>query len=114
MLASKPEADVNVINRNGASALHLVIASDSARSLEMFETLIKAGADVNVVSRDGGKPALQLAIVSGKGRSFEIFEALLESKADVNVINGDGASALHLVIASNARILNCRMMSKMI
>jgi ankyrin repeat protein len=65
----------------------------------MFETLLKAGADVNVVSRDG-KSDIHLAIVSGKGRSFEIFETLLESKSDVNVIKGDCASGLHLVIAS--------------
>ena len=49
MLVSKANADVNVINGDGASALHLAIASDNARSLEMFETLLKAGADVNVV-----------------------------------------------------------------
>ena len=56
-------ADVHVINGDGASALHLVVASDSARSLEMFETLLKAGADVNVVRRDGAS-VLALAIVS--------------------------------------------------
>jgi ankyrin repeat protein len=72
---------------------------DATRSFEIFEALLKAGADVSVVSRDG-KSALHLAIVSGKGRSFEMFETLLESKADVNVIKGDCASALHLVIAS--------------
>jgi hypothetical protein len=78
MLVSKAKADVNVRNGDGASALHLVIASDSARSFEMVETLLKAGADVNVVRRDGAS-VLALAIFSG-----------------------------------NARILNCRMMPKMI
>ena len=39
MLVSKGKADVNVINDDGASALHLVIASDNVRSLEMFETI---------------------------------------------------------------------------
>jgi len=43
------EADVNVINGDGASALHLVNAADNAGSLEMFETLLKYGADVNVL-----------------------------------------------------------------
>jgi hypothetical protein len=67
MLLSKANADVNVINDDGASVLHLAIASDNARSFEMFETLLKAGADVHVVRRDGAS-ALALAIVSGKAR----------------------------------------------
>jgi ankyrin repeat protein len=60
LLESK--ADVNVINGDGASALHLVIASDSARSIEMFETLLKAGADLNAVRRDGAS-VLAMAII---------------------------------------------------
>jgi len=45
------KADVNVRNGDGASALHLAVASDSARSFEMFEALLKAGADLNGTSR---------------------------------------------------------------
>jgi hypothetical protein len=70
-------------------------------NFEVFETLLKAGADVNVVRRDG-KSALQLAIVSGKGRSFEMFEALLEAKADVNVQDSMGET----VIATACRVGN--------
>jgi ankyrin repeat protein len=70
-------------------------------NFEVFEKLLKAGADANVARRDG-KSALQLAIVSDSARSFEMFEALLEAKADVNVINGDGESALHLAVASDS------------
>ena len=77
MLVSKAKADANVINGDGASALHLAIASDNATSFEMFETLLKAGSDLNVVRRDS-------------------------------------ASVLALAIVSNARILNCLMMHKMI
>ncbi len=57
-------AGINVTNDVGASALHLVVASDSARSLEMFETLLKAGADVNVARRDSAS-VVALAMVSG-------------------------------------------------
>ena len=76
MLVSKSKADLNAEPPQGfgfgfsgagisplASALHLAIASDNARSFEMFETLLKAGADVNVVRRDGAS-VLALAIVS--------------------------------------------------
>ena len=62
MLASKAKVDVNVINGEDASALHLVMASDSARRLQMFETLFKTGSDVNV-GRRCGKSVLPLAIV---------------------------------------------------
>jgi ankyrin repeat protein len=37
MLVSKAKADVIVINGDDTSALHLVIASDNARSFEMYD-----------------------------------------------------------------------------
>jgi hypothetical protein len=77
MLVSKAKADVNVINGAGASALHLVIASNNARSFEMFETLLKAGADVNVVRRDGAS-VLALAIVSGNARILNCMPKMIE------------------------------------
>jgi hypothetical protein len=105
MLVSKAKADVNLINGDGASALHLVVASDNARSFEMFETLLKAGADLK----------LNEALVATACRvgNFEVFEKLLKAGADVNVVRRDGTSALQLAIVSgNARMLNC--MPKMI
>jgi ankyrin repeat protein len=97
----KAGADVNVVRRDGASALHLAFMSDSARSFEMFEALLEAKADVNVINGDGAS-VLHLAVASNSARSFEMFETLLQAGADVNVINGDGASALHLTCASNS------------
>ena len=71
----------------------------------MFETLLKAGADLK----------LNEALVATACRvgNFEVFEKLLKAGADVNVVRCDGASALALAIVSgNARMLNC--MPKMI
>jgi hypothetical protein len=79
MRVSKGKGDVHVINGDGTSALHLVIVSDNARSLEMFETLLKTGPDVNVVRRDGAS-ALALAIVSGNARilNFHMMTKMIE------------------------------------
>ncbi len=62
-------------------------------NFEVFERLLKSGADVNVVRRDS-KSALHLAVVSGKARSFEMFEALLEAKADVSVQDSMGETLM--------------------
>jgi hypothetical protein len=108
----KAGADVNVVRRDGKSALQLAIVSGKGRSFEMFEALLEAKADVNVINGDGAS-ALHLAIASDSARSFEMFETLLKAGADLNVVRRDGASALALAIVSgNARILNC--MPKMI
>jgi ankyrin repeat protein len=90
------KADVNAINGDGASALHLTAASDSARSFEMFETLLKAGADLKLDVQDSmGETLMAAACRVG---NFEVFEALLKAGADVNVVRRDGKSALQLAI----------------
>ena len=82
-------------------------------SFEMFETLVKAGADLKLNVKDNmGETLIVTACRVG---NFEVFETLLKAGADVNVVRRDGASVLALAIVSgNARILNCRMMPKMI
>jgi ankyrin repeat protein len=89
---------VNVVRRDGKSALQLAIDSDSARRFEMLETLLKVGADVNVVRHDSmGETEMATACRVG---NFEVFEKLLMAGADVNVVRHDGASALQLAIVS--------------
>jgi hypothetical protein len=77
----------------------------------MFDTLLKAGADLKLnVKNSMGET---LMVTSCRVGNFEVFETLLKAGADLNVVRRDGASALALVIVSgNARILNC--MPKMI
>jgi hypothetical protein len=53
-------------------------------NLDMFEALLKARADVNVVRNDGAS-ALQLAMVSENDRSFEMFSSLIQAGADVKL-----------------------------
>jgi ankyrin repeat protein len=44
----KAGADVNVVRRDGKSALQLAIVWGKGKSFEMFEALLEAKADVNV------------------------------------------------------------------
>ena len=85
----------------------LLATSCRLGNFEVFENLLTAKADVNVVRHDGTS-ALQLAIISGNDKSLEMLKALLEAKADVNVINGAGASVLHCLamVSGNARSFN--------
>jgi ankyrin repeat protein len=85
----------------------LLATSCRLGNFEVFEKLLTAKADVNVVRHDGTS-ALQLAIASGNDKSLEMLKALLEAKADVNVINGAGASVLHCLamVSGNARSFN--------
>jgi hypothetical protein len=72
----------------------------------VFETLLKAGADLKLDVQDSmGETLMATACRVG---NFELFEKLLKAGADVNVVRRDGTSALQLAIVSgNARMLNC-------
>ena len=66
----------------------------------MFEALLEAKADANVINQDSmGETLLATACRVG---NFEVFEALLKAKADVNVVRRDGTSALQLAIVSDS------------
>jgi hypothetical protein len=104
-------SNVSAANNRGDAPL---LAAVGAGKVELAEMLVSKGADVNVINDDGSS-ALHLAIPSDNARSFEMFETLLKAGADVNVVRRDGASALALAIVSNNdRMLNCRMMPRMI
>ncbi len=96
----KDGADVNVVRHDGKSALHLAVDSDSARSFEMFETLLKTAVDLQMDVQDSmGETAIATACRVG---NLEVFEALLKAGADVNVVRHDGKSALHLAVDSDS------------
>ncbi len=104
-------ANVSAANNRGDAPVLTVVG---AGKVELAEMLVSKGADVNVINDDGSS-ALHLSIPSDNARSFEMFETLLKTGADVNVVRRDGASALTLAIVSNNdRMLNCRMMPRMI
>ncbi len=84
----KNGADVNVKNKNGATAL--MWAAKFSQNPKVIEVLIDEGADVNAKDNDGFT-ALMLA--SGFQKTDTV-KALLKAGADVNAKNKDGATAL--------------------
>jgi ankyrin repeat protein len=69
--------------------------SDTHRSFEMFETLLKDKADVNVKNDQVSMGETLLATACRVGNS-EVFEKFLKARADVDVVRRDGTSPLQL------------------
>ncbi len=70
-------ADVNVINKNGATTLYMIV---EAGQTEIVKILLEANADVNKAT-NGGKTPLWKASEEGHA---EIVKLLLDANADVN------------------------------
>ena len=98
LLEARP--DVNVVNAvnaaqpDGTTALHWTAYHDDA---EMAGLLVRAGANVNAVSKLGRTPLLIAATIDG---SVEVVRLLIEKGADVNVRDKSGSTALALLLVS--------------
>jgi len=83
-------ADVNLQNKSGKTALHL-IKWWSDESNQILELLLQAGANANAKNNDG-QTAFHWAALGGKPDTIEI---LLGKGADINAKDNDGWTALH-------------------
>jgi len=81
-------ADVNAIDKNGATPLHWAASEGHTQIAKM---LIESGADVNTKDKDGTTP-LQWA---SSERHIQIAKILIEIVADVNTEDKDGTALLH-------------------
>src|SRR5215831_16483079 len=79
--------DVNSVGPDGTTPLHWAVRADD---LQKVESLIRAGANVNVSDRYGITP-LNLAAVNGNGG---IIRKLLDAGANPNVVDLTGVSVL--------------------
>src|SRR5215813_4602872 len=79
--------DVNMVGTDGTTPLHWAVRADD---LQKVESLIRAGAKVNVADRYGITP-LNLASVNGNA---QIVRKLLEAGADPNVVDSTGETVL--------------------
>lgn len=85
-------ADFKRVDENGDSILEMVLydAADSAEGLKIFEALVRRGADVNRLTRDGLTP-VQLADAANNPK---LLRALLAHGANPNVANEFGTTPL--------------------
>ena len=78
----------NTLNDDGVPPLHYTIFK---KTTEPLKELIKAGADVNAISKNNGETALILASRYG---NIEAVLELIDAKADLNIKDKNGKSAL--------------------
>src|SRR3990167_8842477 len=88
------DANVNLPNNEGQTALHIAI---KIRANEFVELLLEHRADVNLPDNEG-QTALHIAI---KIRANEFVELLLKHNADVNLPDNKGQTALHIAAEDN-------------
>jgi len=86
--------DVNIPLGDGMTALHWAAERGDAA---MTAALLKAGAKVTPVTRNGGYTPLHIAARAGNGA---VVQALLTQGADVKSLTATGVTALHLAAQS--------------
>lgn len=84
-------ADVNAYSRNGGTVL--MWATESTHSAPMCKLLIEAGAELELVDKDG-RTALHYAVTKSSP-STETIEGLLHAGANVNHVNEVGLVPIH-------------------
>lgn len=89
-------ADVNIKTRKNETAVMYAIGLShvtTERRVEVLQSLIKAGADLNIPGSWNSQTPLLRAIGYNK---YEIVKLLIESGADINIRDKDGNTALFL------------------
>ena len=97
----KEGSDVNKRGSQGRSALHCLIEQAEFNYIDntLVESLIKHGADVNLVD-DFGSTALMIAV---KFEQLECMKTLVVAGADVNVVSSHGTNAWELALSPYLR-----------
>ena len=92
----KKGANVNEAQGDGSTAMHWAAFNDD---LETAKLLIRAGAKVNVTTREGGITPLFMACTNGNAA---MIEALLQAGAGANSKKTNGTTALMLAATSGS------------
>ena len=91
LLVETPNINVNIVDRNGRTALHLASGNGLTPVVQL---LIDAGADLNKED-DGNRTPLHYASLEGY---IEIVQYLIDAGADVNKGDDGNRSPLHLSV----------------
>lgn len=107
------KADVNVIDKDNGTPLHLAI---KLGHIEIVKLLLANKADVNVFSNESTAP-LYLAIQHGNKninitKSIEMIKLLLANKADVNTVLKYGYTSLYYAISYDIQIVRLLLANK--
>ncbi|WP_406655755.1 ankyrin repeat domain-containing protein [Methanolobus sp. ZRKC2] len=89
-------ADVNVINSEGETPLHLAAGSGS---LKIVKLLIENGGDVNALDNKMNTP-LHFVVEYGEYRDEEVVKLLLGNGADPSIENMDGITPRYLAVSN--------------
>ncbi len=90
-LLNKENANVDAVDSDGSTALHVAAKNESVQSVSL---LLKKGADVDAV--DGSLDLFTALHVAAKNESVQTVSLLLEKGADVGAGNWNGSTALHV------------------
>ncbi|CAN0491049.1 unnamed protein product, partial [Scytosiphon promiscuus] len=82
-------AHVNAVGQHGYTALDMAAMNNDPRTLE---SLIAAGADVNLRNHKHDTVPLDLAAVTG---SVAVIDLLVRNRANLSAVNNSGLTALH-------------------
>jgi len=92
LLRKQHNISVDQVNGQGRSRLHTAIRADT--SVAMVQTMIDAGAPLNLQDQDGGT-LLSLAVEAGNGA---LAKHLIEKGATVNIFAPSFGSILHIAV----------------
>ena len=90
---SEPGLDINKVNEEGASLLHIVAQIPDEDQLSVIiPELLKKGIDIHARDVDGDTP-LHIAVYADNAPAVRI---LVENKASAELLNDMGVGAIHL------------------
>ena len=99
-------ADVNAVNRRGATALHYAAdgyivgpAWDAKQQVRTVGVLLEAGAEINAEDKNGATP-LHRAV---RTRCAAVVKSFLEAGGDPTLRNDSGSTPFHLAVQNAGR-----------
>ena len=99
---SLPDFYSNIKGPQGLTPIMCIIMSykttNTSNMLDMIDTLVSKGADLNMINSSNGETALHLAVRNGL---YEVCEKLINYGADITIFDKQGRNVLHTAVGSN-------------